>query len=130
MPLNPMGKVMYLCDEVLRDPTSGKISFLGIFDDVISTPALGFPFRLGRICLAAQLVGGSGYVAVDVDIVEAATQNLVRTAGPFIVHFPSRRQIVTVQIRILDVLFPAAGEYFVELYSHGVFLDDRLLRLQ
>lgn len=129
-PLNPIGKIIYVCDEVLEDPTSGKVSFLGIFNDVVPPPAVGYPFRLGRMCVAARLVGGSGSVPVRVEVVEAATQSFVRAAGPFTVHFPSRRQVVTVCIRILDVIFPTAGEYFVELYSLGAFLDDRLLRLQ
>jgi hypothetical protein len=51
--MNPTGKVVYVCDEVLQDPASGKFSFLGIFDDVVLPPAAGYPFRLGRMCVAA-----------------------------------------------------------------------------
>jgi hypothetical protein len=81
------------------------------------------------MCVAAQLVGGSGPVPVHVEVVEAATQNLVRSAGPFLVNFPTRHQVVTVCLRLLNVVFPAPGVYFVELYSQGTFLDDRTLRL-
>jgi hypothetical protein len=70
---NPTGKLVYVCDDVLQDPASGKLSFLGIFDDVVSPTAPGDPFRLGRICVAAQLVGGSGPVPVHIEVVEAAT---------------------------------------------------------
>jgi hypothetical protein len=114
-PVNPTGKVVYVCDDVLQDPGSGKFSFLGIFDDV--APPAGYPFRLGRMCVAAQLAGGSGPVPVHVEVVEGATQRLVRAAGPFTVQFPARHQVVTVCVRILDVVFPAPGVYFVELYS-------------
>src|SRR5262245_30016590 len=114
--MNPTGKVLYVCDEVLQDPTSGKFSFLGIFDEVVVPPAVGYPFQLGRICVAAQLVGGSGPVSMHVEVVEGTKQDLVRQAGPFTVSFPTRQQIVTVCFRILDVLFPAPGAYFVELY--------------
>jgi hypothetical protein len=79
--------------------------------------------------VAAQLVGGSGPVPVHVEVVEGATQDLFRTAGPFTITFPTRHQIVTLCIRLQDVVFPAAGVYFVELYSQGAFLDDRVLRL-
>ena len=128
-PVNPIGKVVYICDEVLRDPGSGKVSILGIFDDVVLPPGAVYPFRLGRMCVAAQLVGGSGVVPLHVEIVEGAMRSIVRAAGPYTVRFPTRHHIVTVSIRILDVLFPAAGTYFVELYSQGVLLDDRMLRL-
>lgn len=127
--VNPTGKLVYVCDEVLQDPASGKLNFLGMFDDVVPPAASGYPFRLGRLCVAAQLVGGSGSVPVHVEVVEAATQNLVRMAGPFTAHFPNRHQVVTVCLRLLGVVFPTPGVYFVELYSQGAFLDDRLLRL-
>jgi hypothetical protein len=128
--VNPAGKVLYVCDEVLQDPGSGKFSFLAIFDDVVSPPAIGYPFRLGRMCVVAQLVGGAGSVPVHVEVVEGATQNLIRRAGPFAVSFAGRHQIVTVCFRILDVTFPAPGVYFVEMYAQGKFLDDRVLRLR
>jgi hypothetical protein len=127
--MNPTGKLVYVCDEVLQDPASGKVSFLGIFDDVVVPAGSGYPFQLTRMCVAAQLVGGSGPVPVHVEVVEGATQNLVRSGGPFAVNFPSRHQVVTVCLRLLNVVFPAPGAYFVELYSQGAFLDDRVLQL-
>jgi hypothetical protein len=127
--VNPTGKVVYVCDDVLQDPVSGKFSFLGIFDDVVVPAGLNYPFRLGRMCVVAQLVGGSGLMPFHVEIVEGATQNLIRGAGPFTVAFPSRHQIVTVCVRLLNVDFTAPGAYFVELYNQGAFLDDRILRL-
>jgi hypothetical protein len=128
-PADPTGKLVYVCDEVLHDPASGKISYPGIFDDVVAPPDSGYPFRLGRMCVAAQLVGGAGPVPVHVEVVEGATQNLVRRAGPFTLNFPSRHQIVTVCVRLLNVDFPGPGVYFVELYSQGAFVDDCPLRL-
>jgi hypothetical protein len=127
--VNPTGKVVYVCDEVLQDAASGKFSFLGIFDDVVPSPAAGYPFRLGRMCVAAQLVGGSSPVPVRVEVVEGATQNLVRGAGPYLVNFLTRHQVVTVCFRIHNVVFPSPGMYFVELCGQGAFLDDPLLRL-
>ncbi len=128
-PLNPTGKVVYVCDDVLQDPTSGKVNFLGIFDDVVPPSGAAYPFRLGRMCVAAKLVGGSGPVPVRIEVVEGATQRLVRAAGPFTVHFPARHQVVTVCIRVRDVVFPAPGVYFVELYCQGAFLEDRVVQL-
>jgi hypothetical protein len=127
--VNPTGKVLYVCDDVVQDPASGKLSFLGIFDDVVPSPGASYPFRLGRMCVVAQLVGGAGAVPVGVEVVEGVTQNVVRRAGPFAVNFPTRHQVVTVCLRILNMIFPAPGVYFVELYSEGQFLDDRTLRL-
>jgi hypothetical protein len=46
--VNPTGKVVYVSDDVLQDPASGKFSFLGIFDDVVPPAGAKYPFRLGR----------------------------------------------------------------------------------
>jgi hypothetical protein len=119
---------VYLCDEVLQDPVSGKLNFLGIFDDVVPGSS-DYPFQLGRLCVAAQLVGGLGPVPFHVEVVEAVTQDLVRRAGPFPVSFASRHQVLTVCLRLINLILPARGVYFVELYCQGVFLDDRMLRL-
>ncbi len=51
--VNPSGKIVYVCDEVLHDPASGKASFLGIFDDVVPPTGSAYPYRLGRMCVAA-----------------------------------------------------------------------------
>jgi hypothetical protein len=127
--LNPIGKVVYLCDDVLRDPASGKIHFIGIFDDVVPAADASYPFRLGTMCVVAQLVGGIGQVAMHVEVVEGATQRLVRRVGPLSITFPARQQVITACIRVQGCLFPAPGIYFVELHAGGRFLDDRRLRL-
>src|SRR5947208_3669481 len=98
--LNPFGKVVYLCDDLLRDPASGKTHFLGIFDDVVPPPSGSYPFRLGTMCVVAQLTGGAGRVTVHVEVVEGATQRLVRRAGPFSLTFATRHQVVTACVRI------------------------------
>jgi hypothetical protein len=127
--LNPFGKVVYVCDDVLRDPASGKVHFFGLFEDVIPPSNVGYPFRLGRMCVVAQLTGGAGQVPFHVEVVEGATQRLVRRAGPFSLTCASHHQVVTALVRIQNCLFPSAGTYFVELYVSGQFLDDRRLHL-
>jgi hypothetical protein len=127
--MTPSGKVVYLCDNVLRDPASGKTHFLGIFNDVVPPANVAYPFRLGTICVVAQLTGGAGQVPFHVEVVEGATQRLVRRAGPFSLSFPARQEVVTACIRVRNCLFPRAGVYFVELYVGNLFLDDRTLRL-
>ena len=61
------------------------------------------------MCVAAQLVGGSGQVPIYIEVVDGTTQSLVRGAGPFLVSFPSRHQVVTVCIRVLNVVFGIRG---------------------
>jgi hypothetical protein len=119
---------VYVCDEVLQDPATGKSSFLGIFDDIVPPPATGYPFRLSRMCVVAQPVGGSARCRSASRLSKERRRISFGGAGPFTVSFPTRHQVVTICFQILNVVFPAPGVYFVELYSQGAFLDDRLLR--
>jgi hypothetical protein len=100
-PVIPVGKIAYLCDEVLQGPASGKTSYLGIFEDVVPPPDAAYPYKLGRLCVAAQLAGGFGVSAIHVEVVQSATQRVIRASGPFRVPFPGRRRVVTICVRLL-----------------------------
>jgi hypothetical protein len=128
--LNPVGKVVHLCDDVARDPATGKTHFLGIFDDVVPPANAVFPFRLAVMCVVAQLTGSLGRIPVHLEIVEGTTGQQVRRAGPFTLNFVHQQQVVTVCIRVRDCPFPSAGVYFVEFFVGGLFLDDRRLRVR
>lgn len=125
----PVGKIVYVCDDVLEDPASGKTHVLGIFNTVRAGGADAYPYRLGRLCVFAQLTGGAGQVPVRVDIVNGKTQKVVFRSQEGSLDFSGRHTEVAVCFRILDGSFPEPGVYFVELCCGDTFIDDRMLRL-
>ena len=54
----PVVKGVYVCDDVLADPASGKVSLLNAFDAV--RPSSAFPFVLGKMTVVVALRGGAG----------------------------------------------------------------------
>jgi hypothetical protein len=125
----PVGKIVYLCDDVLEDQTTGKTHILGIFNAVRTPGTVAFPYRLGRVCVFAQFSGGGGQVPVRVDVVNGKTDEVVFRSRRMLIDFSGKQSEVSVCLRIRSMKFPVPGVYVVEMYCGGRFIDDRLLRL-
>ncbi|HXD86182.1 MAG TPA: hypothetical protein VN641_06795 [Urbifossiella sp.] len=122
----PVVKALYLCDDVLADPTRTKPHLIGVMN-AIRPPS--YPYRIKKLCVFAQLIGGQGDVACVVRIVNSANRGLVYESEPFRLRFEERRQTRYFVLRITDIAIQAAGEYWVELTCDGSFVDDAVLRI-
>lgn len=60
-------------------------------------------------------------------VVSAATGQVVFYSPVYGVRFTNRLAVVSVNIRLTNCPFPAAGEYWVELYCDGEVIGDRAL---
>lgn len=127
--VHPTLKALYVCDDALTDPANGKEHFLGVFTAFRPTETVP-PFRLGRMCVFAQLTGGIGEVGVQVLVVRAADREVVFASPVHRLAFPANRHtVVTARFRLVDCEFPSAGVYLVEMYCNSTFLDDRRIRV-
>ena len=125
----PVTKALYLCDDVVEDPSSRKVHLLGTFNALRPPAGATYPYRLGQLCVFAQLAGGVGELPVRLEIVRARDDAVVYAAPERRLRFPSRLTMVSVCFRLRNRPFPEAGVYFVELYARDAFLDDRALLL-
>jgi len=58
--LLPVGKIVYVCDDVVADPVSHKPSILN-FWEVVRVPAeASFPYTLEKLCVVALISDGQG----------------------------------------------------------------------
>lgn len=128
-PVLPVAKALYLCDEILEDPVSRKVSLLGALNAVRPQGVPPFPHRQQQLCVVVQLTGGSGEVRAHVEVIQAATGLTIHTTQEHRIRFASRNAIVYANFRLRDVVFPESGAYFVEFYCQETFLDDRVLYL-
>jgi hypothetical protein len=102
----PLGKIVYVCDDVIQDPASQKVHVLGTFD-VIRTPAgATYPHRLAQLCVFAQLTGGIGVVTVQAKALDASSGAEVFGSPLYRVTFPGGHRLLTVAIRLQDCPFP------------------------
>src|SRR5262245_28678087 len=71
--IGPIGKIVYVCDDVVSDPTSHKFHIIGAFSSLRLPAGEGFPYQHGRLCVFAQLAGGRGQMAFRAAVVDAVT---------------------------------------------------------
>jgi hypothetical protein len=126
----PLGKIVYVCDDVLQDPASGKVHVLGVFNAIRPPSGTGYPYHLPKLCVFAQLTGSIGVGTVQARAMDASTGQEVFASPQYQVNFPGGQSILTVVIRLSDCLFPQPGVYLVQLFSQGAFIDDRRLVAQ
>lgn len=123
----PVAKSIYLCDEVVEDPASRKVSLLGAFNSIREVSA--YPVLLPRLCVVALLTDGQGAVPTRVEVAQAGDDRLLLRSLDRQVSFATRHTLVYACFRFLHVSFPAPGVYTIELYCQSQFVDDRTLTL-
>jgi hypothetical protein len=127
MVLLPVGKIVYVCDDVIADPVSHKPSILNLWEVVRVPSGVFFPYTLGKICVVALMRDGQGEARFRADVVRAETTEVIRRSQEYPVQFVDRSRSTLVVIRLKEVAFPEPGDYLVELFCEGVFIDDLLI---
>jgi hypothetical protein len=128
-PVKPVAKCVYICDDVVADPASGKVNLFNLWDG-LRVPAHGtFPFCLAKLCVFVWWRGGLGKLRSRVDIVRASTGTLVRRTKDCVLDFGRRTDSVFARYKLENCTFPEPGYYFVEVYCEGEFVDDQVLRV-
>ena len=125
----PVAKAIYLCDRVLPNVAQQTLDFGDVFN-AIRVPAGGsFPHMVPRMCVFAQFEDGAGDADLQALVVSAANGQVVFHSPVHRVRFPSRLIVMSVNIRLVNCPFPAAGEDWVELYCDGGIVGDRVLHI-
>jgi hypothetical protein len=122
----PVAKALYLCDDILSDPARVKPHLIGVLN-AIQVPT--FPHTLDKLCVFAKLVGGLGDVRCHVEVVSAASGEVVYRSPTRVVRFDDRRQTRYYFLKLAQIILPAAGEFWVEFFCNGQFMDDATLRI-
>jgi hypothetical protein len=116
----PKCKAILLCDQVIVDALTGKLSIIGIFEqfNVASYPVTTAP------CTAfLQMTDGIGDYAITLEIHDLTTGTILgRAQGPTIV-FPNRHAKVNFFIPIPPMRLPHAGAHDFVVFADGAEID-------
>lgn len=88
-----------------------------------------FPHVIPRLCVFARLIGGHGEVLCRVRIVNAQNRDVVYESADQPIRFDDRLQTRFFSLRLNQITVHAPGDFWVEFYCSGQFVDDAVLQI-
>ncbi|MCI0379364.1 MAG: hypothetical protein L0215_17275 [Gemmataceae bacterium] len=108
-PIKPVAKSVYVCDDVVRDPQTGKVSLLNMWDTIRVPVGVSFPFVLATLCVFAWWRDGLGSVRTRIDVVQASPERVIRRTKDCVIDFDARNTTVYGEYKLRNFSFPAPG---------------------
>lgn len=125
----PIGKAVFLCDDVVRDAAKNKTSVLNMFDTVRLDAGTAFPYHLRKLCVFAECTDGLGEFALFVEIERADTEEVVYRSAFQSVTFTDPLKSVKICFRLGKCVFPEPGDYTVQLFGDRDMIGDHMLHI-
>jgi hypothetical protein len=111
-----------VCDRVIFDRISGMPSIINIIQ-TINAP--NYPVRHNQIIFFCELTNGHGNTRLKIRLVDLSNQEQAIFEQGQSVDFKDVRQIVTVAINLMGIVFQHAGEYRFQLFANDTLLGER-----
>lgn len=121
----PVAKALYLCDGHIGFP-GGKTDLIGIFNTIRPQ---SYPHLHKDLVVYARLGQGLGQISFFVEIRLATNRQLIHVSNTHTLTFPDRHATVEMVVT-MQVLFPQAGPYLVELYCENQWVADGAFELR
>jgi len=118
----PMPLAMVICDQVYRDPATGKTTLLGIFSTV---HARKFPATHPTMGLYVALTDGRGEVPLRIQLIDAAESRDALFKTELSARFPDPRSIIEVVMGLPPLVFPEPGEYRFQVFAKDELVIER-----
>lgn len=122
----PFPLAMVICDNIHRDPGSGKLFILGCFS-IIGTETV--PATHPLMGLYIELTNGRGNVKFKVQLVDAEEVWPPIWTSEAEINFDGPRAVAQLAFMAHNVSFERAGEYRFQLFACDEFLMERRVLL-
>ncbi len=113
-----------ICDRVIFDRITGMPSIINIIQN-INAPK--YPVRQNQIIFFCELTNGHGNTNLKIRLVDIENQDKVIFEQAQAVDFKDVKQIVTLAINLMGVVFHHTGEYRFQLFANDTLLGERSL---
>lgn len=121
----PRAQGLTLCDYVMREERTLKVSLVGTFTGMRTDT---FPFSPQPFCVFSALTDGLGQGTLELTITHLANDEEIFTVqGP--IEFSNRFVDVQVLFRLSDLSFPEEGIYLFSLSVDDDILAQRRVRV-
>jgi hypothetical protein len=104
-----------ICDDV-RQERNGKFMLIGLFDAI---HAEKLPLTFAKICLVTRWCSGAGTFTQRSRLIHPDQQTVLAEGKDVQVKLPSPEAAATSVEVFINVAFPAAGTYWVEILLDG-----------
>lgn len=118
----PYPLAMVVCDNIHRDPGTGKPFILGCFTVI---HARKFPATHPVMGLYIELTNGRGKVPCRVQLVDANEEREPLWVTEADLEFPDPRMVLQMVFLLGRITFSEPGEYRIQLFACGDFLMER-----
>lgn len=118
----PIPLSVIVCDRVIFDRISGMPSIINIVQN-INAPR--YPVRHDQLIFFCEMTNGHGITRLKIRLVDIDNQDKVIFEQGQPVDFKDVRQIVTVAINLMGVVFHHTGEYRFQLFANDTLLGER-----
>ena len=117
---------LLFAEDVHQDLATNRFSIIGSYSSI---EAASFPWTEPVIIVYFAVTEGQGRVPLIFRLVDAAGQHAPVWTHALFVDFSNPRLVVEMAFYEIDVVFPEAGEYRLEMYAHGQLIRERRLYL-
>lgn len=118
----PFALAMVVCDNIHRDPGTGKHFLLGCFSVI---QAKEFPAIHPLLALYVSVTNGHGTVPFRVQLIDANEEREPIVMVENDVEFSDPRIVVDIHFTFGDLNFVEPGEYRFQLFASNEFLMER-----
>ena len=121
----PIALGLTLCDYILLEAGTGKVSLIGTFSGI---RGVRFPLIPAPFCIFASLTGGAGDATVELAAIDLETNEEVLSQQA-VLHFPDRFTEVYAVYRQIQCEFPKPSTYLFTMLVDGDWIAHRRLRV-
>jgi hypothetical protein len=120
------------CDDVVPDPSNyHRLTIVGLLTAIRASAAPPFPLIRPVFCVLLLVTGGQGNRELELRVAQDRTGNEVfRTRRRRVRFLGDPAAILPMKFEIRNCSFPAAGLYWVQVWSDGSMLARQKLFLR
>jgi hypothetical protein len=117
-----MALAMVVCDAVWVDPATGKSTILGTFTSI---RGYDFPLTVPTMAVYLALTDARGTVPFELRLVDVDEEQEPVFRTELSQEFPDPIVVAEIVVILENTIFPAPGEYRLQLFAVGQFLMER-----
>lgn len=121
----PILKAMLIADLAIREEGTGKVSLIGIFEQI---SAVSFPVRHPTLSVYVKMTDAEGTYDIAIELLRLDDATRLGE-GRGTLEAPDRMAVGEIIVRLDNLIFPAAGLYEFRLLANRRYLGSKSFRV-